>query len=304
MELLQLQYFVITAKEQNMTRAAEMLHIAQPALSQSIKRLEEEMGVLLFDRVGKRIRLNDAGKELLRTTEPMLATLADLPQKLQAIAEEEAQTISLNVLVASRIATQLMIDYKAQHPKSSFKMDRNAESLDWDLRISAISGQGMIKPAKDTQLLMEEEIFLAVPAGSPFADRKEISLQEVSREPFLTFPASMPYHNLCNRMWGETGIHPRISLESDNPQTLKELLAAGMGVAFWPQFSWGKADKNEIRLLHLAEPKASRIVTITRNPKRQIAKAAEDFYRFSIAYFEKHGGFQKRYKTNEEEKSL
>lgn len=286
MELLQLRYFVVTAKEQNMTRAAELLHIAQPALSQSVKRLEEEMGVRLFDRVGKRIRLNDAGRELLRTAEPMLARLSAMPETLQAIAAEEAQTISLNVLVASRIVTRLMIDYKAEHPESNFKMDRNADSLDWDLRISAVSGQGTVRLAAGTQKLMEEEIYLAVPAASRFADKKEITLQEVSDEPFLTFPVNMPYHNLCNRMWDESGISPRVSLESDNPQSLKDLLAAGMGVAFWPQFSWGEADESEIHLLHLIKPKASRIVTVTQNPKRRISKAAEDFFRFSIAYFE------------------
>ena len=286
MELLQLRYFVVTAKEQNMTRAAELLHIAQPALSQSVKRLEEEMGVRLFDRVGKRIRLNDAGRELLRTAEPMLATLSAMPETLQAIAAEEAQTISLNVLVASRIATRLMIDYKAEHPESNFKMDRNADSLDWDLRISAVAGQGTVRLAAGTQKLMEEEIYLAVPAASRFADKKEITLQEVSDEPFLTFPVNMPYHNLCNRMWDESGISPRVSLESDNPQSLKDLLAAGMGVAFWPQFSWGEADESEIHLLHLIKPKASRIVTVTQNPKQRISKAAEDFFRFSIAYFE------------------
>ena len=289
MELLQLHYFVVTAKEQNMTRAAEILHIAQPALSQSVKRLEEEMGVQLFDRVGKRIRLNDAGKELLRAAEPMLAELSAMPQKLQAIAEEEAQTISLNVLAASRIATRLMIDYKAEHPESNFKMDRNAGSLDWDLRISAAAGQGTVRLAAGTQKLIEEEIYLAIPAASRFADREEITLQEVSNEPFLTFPVNMPYHNLCNHLWGAIGISPRVSLESDNPQSLKDLLAAGMGIAFWPRFSWGKPDEREIRLLHLVKPKASRIVTVTQNPKRRISKAAEDFFRFSIAYFEEGG---------------
>ena len=62
MELLQLRYFVAAAREENVTRAAQKLHIAQPALSQSIARLEEEMGVRLFDRIGKRIRLNAAGR--------------------------------------------------------------------------------------------------------------------------------------------------------------------------------------------------------------------------------------------------
>ena len=137
MELLQLRYFVAAAREENVTRAAQKLHIAQPALSQSIARLEEEMGVRLFDRVGKRIRLNAAGRELLRTVEPMLASLAAMPEKLQAIADEEAETISLNVLVASHLITTLIISYRKTHPKTNFKMSRDGDSLDWDFRISS-----------------------------------------------------------------------------------------------------------------------------------------------------------------------
>lgn len=284
MELLQLKYFAVTAREENMTRAAAILHIAQPALSQTIHRLEEELGVKVFDRCGKRIRLNDAGKELLNTAEPIIATLAALPEKLQAIADENAETISLNVLVASHIATRMMIAYREIRPDANFKMNRNAESLDWELRLSAVSGQGGTVPRNSIRLI-EEEICLAVQADSPFAAMDEIELQTVKNEPFLTFPENMPYHSLCSRMWSEAGITPRVSLESDNPQSLRELIAKGMGVALWPQYSWEEADKKEIRLLRITNPRTSRIVTITKNPRKKISDAAEKFLEFSIEYF-------------------
>ena len=285
MELLQLQYFITVAKEENMTHAAEILHVAQPALSQSVRRLETEMGTKLFDRVGKRIRLNPAGEELLRTVEPMLETLAALPETLQEIADEHAQTVSLNVLVASQLVTQMMIAYKQVNSKSSFRLDRKADSLDWDLRISAVSGQGGTRLPKETERLMEEEIYLAVPAASPLAERDRIALEETRTEPFLTFPQNMPYYHLCNRLWSEIGMHPRVGLESDNPQALRQLLEAGMGIAFWPQYTWGQADSDKIKLLHLTRPRASRIVTLTRNPKRKLSPAAERFYHFCKQYF-------------------
>lgn len=308
MELLQLRYFVAAAREENVTRAAQKLHIAQPALSQSIARLEEEMGVRLFDRIGKRIRLNAAGRELLRTVEPILASLAAMPEKLQAIADEEAEIISLNVLAASHLITDLIISYRTTHPKTNFKMSRNVDSLDWDFRISSYPGGGEAKlpggqggrnkaepqVGNDETKLLEEEIFLAVSLKSKYADRTEIELEEVSDEPFLTFPQNMPYHELCNRIWTETGISPRVGLESDNPQSLKELLSAGMGVAFWPQFSWGSPETEHVKLLHIARPKVSRAVTVTKNVKRRFTGSMEEFYQYMLEYFNAIAASEKR----------
>lgn len=141
MRLLQLQYFVETAKEQNLTRVAARLHIAQPSLSQTLKRLENEMGTPLFERRGKRLKLNEAGEVLLQIAEPMIATLEALPYTLQEAMDEASQTVSLNVLVASQVTTQMMISYKEQHPKCNFKTSRRVDSFDWDLCISDLSGK-------------------------------------------------------------------------------------------------------------------------------------------------------------------
>ena len=187
-------------------------------------------------------------------------------------------------------------------------MSRNVDSLDWDFRISSYPGGGEAKlpggqggrnkaepqVGNDETKLLEEEIFLAVSLKSKYADRTEIELEEVSDEPFLTFPQNMPYHELCNRIWTETGISPRVGLESDNPQSLKELLSAGMGVAFWPQFSWGSPETEHVKLLHIARPKVSRAVTVTKNVKRRFTGSMEEFYQYMLEYFNAIAASEKR----------
>lgn len=83
MELLQLKYFSAAAAQEHITKAAEQLHIAQPALTQSIRRLEEELGVRLFNRSGRNIVLNEAGKLFLKRIAPILAELDRIPEEIR-----------------------------------------------------------------------------------------------------------------------------------------------------------------------------------------------------------------------------
>ena len=95
MELLQLRYFLVAAKYQHMTKAAEVLQIAQPALSQSIKRLEQELGVSLFEREKRNIRLNDAGRFLEQKLLPIMAALDEIPSEIQKKGADEPAHDSL-----------------------------------------------------------------------------------------------------------------------------------------------------------------------------------------------------------------
>ena len=103
MELLQLRYFLVAAKYQHMTKAAEVLQIAQPALSQSIKRLEQELGVSLFEREKRNIRLNDAGRFLEQKLLPIMAALDEIPSEIQKKERMNQRTIHLNLLAATRL---------------------------------------------------------------------------------------------------------------------------------------------------------------------------------------------------------
>ena len=115
MELLQLEYFYAVAKTQHVTHTAEQLHIAQPALTQSIHRLEKELGVPLFHRSGRNIALTEYGVYLRDALKPILENLHELPEVLQEMANVRKRTIRVNVLAASTLVTHALISYQKSH---------------------------------------------------------------------------------------------------------------------------------------------------------------------------------------------
>ena len=122
MELSQLRYFCAVAESQHMTQTAERLHIAQPALTQSIRRLERELGAPLFAPKGRGIVLTECGRFLYRKLAPVVETLDRLPRELAAMAGLERDTIHMNVLAASSLLTASVIEYKRQQQHIHFQL--------------------------------------------------------------------------------------------------------------------------------------------------------------------------------------
>lgn len=120
MELLQLRYFLTAAEYQHITKAAEHLQIAQPALSQAIHRLEAELGVPLFERKSRSIELNDAGRFLQKRLIPIISSLDQLAAELQMGREQAIHTIRLRLLSASALITNRIIAFRSLRPDVNF----------------------------------------------------------------------------------------------------------------------------------------------------------------------------------------
>ena len=121
MELTQLKYFITVAEKEHVTKSAQELHIAQPALTQAIHHLEEELGVPLFYRQGRNIKLTAYGEYFYKKLIPIMQQLNLLPESLKAMAKKEDSTIHLNVLAASSLVTEAIIEY--QHIDDSLHID-------------------------------------------------------------------------------------------------------------------------------------------------------------------------------------
>ena len=186
-------------------------------------------------------------------------------------------TISLNVLSASRWVTDLVISYKEKNPAVHFKISQDDRQTDWDIQVSTTTiddrNQGLTHR-------LEEEIFLAVPAMSAYGRLEEISLKEIETAPFITFSSSRPYRILCNRFWNLAEIQPVIAVESDNPVTVRDLIATGLGVAFWPSYTWRKLYNDRIRLLHISWPICKRAIVLSKNTGHKMEAVQEDFFRY------------------------
>ena len=299
MELQQLQYFLVAAKYEHITKAANSLHIAQPALSQSIKRLEAELGVKLFERKKGGITLSASGKALVDELKPIMKSLDNLPKKLAETARKQHQTIHLNVLAASILVTNSIIAYKAKHPDVNFQFVQSQSSTDYDLCITA-TPHSRSKAAN--QIKLEEKFYLAVPTSSKYTGYSEIDLAEVAEEGFIVMADTRPIRSICDQFCLEAGFTPDIVFESMNFEAVRSLISAGLGVGFWPEYSWESAKPSEnMVLLPIKSPECKRDIIITYNEQFSENPIVKDFYDFLIEFAmdckEQHQ--KSRHKNNE-----
>lgn len=282
MELQQLQYFLVAAQYEHITKAANSLKIAQPALSQSIKRLEAELNVKLFERKKGGIVLTKAGKLLVEEIKPFMKTLDNLPIKLAEAEKKQKQTIHLNVLAASILVTNCIISYKAKHPKINFEFVQSPTAIDYDLCITASLPKG---GAASDQITLEEKFFLAVPASSKYANYTEIELSEVSGEGFIMMADTRPIRNICDQFCLEAGFAPNIVFESMNFESVRSLISAGLGVGFWPEYSWESAEPSKnVVLLPIKGQECKRNIVIAYGEQASKSRIVKDFYDFLIAF--------------------
>ena len=282
MELQQLQYFLVAAKYEHITKAANSLHIAQPALSQSIKRLEAELGVKLFERKKGGITLSDSGKVLAEELKPIMKSLDNLPKKLAETSRKQHQTIHLNVLAASVLVTNCIIAYKAKHPDVNFQFVQSQSTTDYDLCITATLPR---KTSTVDQMMLEENFFLAVPASSRYALYDEIDLIEVADEGFIMMADTRPIRKICDQFCMEAGFTPDIIFESMNFEAVRSLISAGLGVGFWPEYSWGDANSSEnVVFLPIKNPECKRNIIIAYNQQFTGNPLVKNFHDFLFEY--------------------
>ena len=282
MELLQLRYFLEVAHSQHMTRSAEKLHIAQPSLSQSIKRLEWELGVALFAAQGRNIVLTEQGRFLQEKLTPILERLDALPEQLRTLSDPEETTIRLHVTAASRIVTEAIIAYRREHPKVNFQFLLSEDAHLFDL---SVEGRTAAAAAPKGAFRIDEHIFLAVPDAPPYSGLERVRLSDFHGANFISLIAQKQFRQTCDRFCAEADFVPHIAFESDSPETVRNMIAAHMGVGFWPAFTWGPLQGGGMKLLDITEPECRRSIVIQMKKNRVDARIVEHFYNFLCDWF-------------------
>lgn len=286
MELTQLRYFLKVAELEHITRAAEELHIAQPALTQTIHRLESELEIPLFTSKGRNIILTEYGKYFYNKLKPLLTEIYDLPEQLKTMAKLENSTIHLNVLAASNLVTQVIIEYQRIDETLHIQMNQN-EFLDLnDICITTKLFYQQENSYKDSVFVCTENIFLAVPNVPKFQGRDSIELKEVQNENFISLSGARQFRAICDKYCKSTGITPNIIFESDSPSAVQNMIAANMGIGFWPAFTWEKINNKKVKLLKITNPICSRDILVTMKKNKVDNSKVERFYKFLCAYLQ------------------
>lgn len=293
MELLQLKYFQVVARLENITRAAEELHIAQPSLSKTITRLEENIGVPLFDRQGRRIRLNQFGQTFLKRVERSFKELEEGQREVTDLAGLEHGSITVGAIIPQQLP-HIFKEYLKNHPHVKFRLFQVKQPLEVQERLM----KGEIDLCISTQLidhaeihcepLRQEEIFLAVPAGHRLANRNSIQLIEFADESFIHQTTEFGLREITNNFCHQAGFTPNmanIAFESTTPEVICSLVKNGFGNAFIPACWWDKINTDSMVKLHVENPVCQRTIWLSWFKEHYLSVAARDFSKFVIEYF-------------------
>jgi DNA-binding transcriptional LysR family regulator len=287
-----LRQFAVVAREEHLTRAAELLGVPQPTLSRSIARLEAELGVALFTRPGRSIRLTRHGRLLLAAAEEGLAALADPLQHLSREADPLSGRVALGFLhtLGADAVPRLLRDFRAGRPQIRFALVQDSgggllarlRAGDIDLCLTA-----PVPPDPDirSQRLDEQRIDLFVPAGHWLAARSRTgaALRDAAGEDFIVMEPGYGLRTITDELFRAAGFEPRVTFEGEEVGTARGLVGAGLGLSLLPATASSLADPAVVAV-PLTAPKAVRPVALAWPADRPMTAPATAFRDFAQGY--------------------
>lgn len=290
-----MQYFQTTAKLEQITKAAKILNIAQPSLSKTISRLEDQIGVPLFDRLGRNIRLNSYGKVLLKRVENVFQELEEAQREIRDMTGLDRGSITLAVSLTN-ILPEILGDFLGHYPNVYFRqvveptsvMKQLLENGDIDMCITYAQLEG---PDIEWRPLRTEKIHLFVPDQHHLAERECVSLKELKDESFVGLPSGFWFRNLTDRICMKAaGFTPHIKVEVDEVDAVLLLVKKGHGITFAPDLAWRSRMNLKQNKLIITDLDDSMTLGLAWSRKHYLSSAAQKFHEFVLDYFDKFWG--------------
>lgn len=250
MELRHLRYFEAVARHSHVTRAAAELHIAQPALSKQISQLEHELGVALFDRVGRNVRLTEAGEALLPHARAVMAQVeAARAEMAERIGLRKGRaTVGAPPTVGNQLLPTVLAAFNKRYAGIELRLHEAGVQTLLDLLETGLTDVAVVTlPVDDEHItvlpLFTEEMVIAVWRGHRLADRSAVTISELADEPWVLSPENYELREAALSACERAGFSPRVVLDGGETDTLLRFVASGLGIALVPRLAvQGAAD--------------------------------------------------------------
>jgi DNA-binding transcriptional LysR family regulator len=242
MELRQLEYFVAVAEEANFTRAAQRIHVAQPAVSAQIQRLERELGQPLLDRSRRTVRLTAAGEAALPYARAALAAVEDIHVAVEELTQLVRGTVAIGTVTSHSVdMPSLLADFHADHPEVEITLSTDSSDTLIEMvrtgRLDAAIvsvGPGERPDGLDVEVVTDEAIAAAVSRTDELASRKIIRLTDLADRRLIALPVGAGIRHQFDAACAKAGVSPRVAFEASTPLALADLAERGLGVAIVP----------------------------------------------------------------------
>ena len=234
--LRQLQVFEKVASHLNYSRAAEALYLSQPAVSMQIKQLEANLDIPLFEQMGKKIFLTEAGREVLHYSRTVLQQLTEMESVLADMKGLGQGTLVLSVVnTANYFTPQLLADFCRQYPAINVTLhvanrDAVLQRLADNSTDLAIMGQPPDGLDLTAEIFMENPLVVISAPNHPLAALEKVQLAELAHETFLSREKGSGTRSAMERIFAQHNIQPRIGMEVEANEAIKQAVQAGMGL--------------------------------------------------------------------------
>jgi LysR family hydrogen peroxide-inducible transcriptional activator len=287
MELHQLRYVLAVARAGSFTRAAEELFLAQPSLSVQVRKLERELGVPLFQRLGRRVELTTAGQAFLEHVEPALFHLEQAREQAAAVRGLDRGRVAIGVLpsVGAALLPAVLAQYRFAHPNIEVRLTEQNVSAEFERTVQtgkldlAVIRTPWARPGLTGRTLVREPLVAMLPPGHPMAGLDALDLARLAEEDFVGMHRGYGLRELMETVCLRAGFAPRVTVETSQLSVLWGMVRSGVGVSILPRL----ATTGYPQTVPLTDPAATRELGVVWREGGALSPAAAAFLDVLVA---------------------
>ncbi len=288
MELHQLRYFVQVAKLESVSQAAETLHVSQPALSRSISKLEEELGATLFDRVGRRLLLNDRGRMYLRSVEGLLRGLSEANATIGGVQADVEGSVNVGVFGSQSQAIECVAGFMSANPRVFVSFDARQQSMtsqvtrEFDM-VYYPAGPGF--ESIGGIAYATNHLMVCVNDMHPLAQAGSVDLVQFKDDPFIFMNTTAGVYEHSFKLCLQAGFSPRVRGVTSSGAAQMRFIQAGAGVGLVDTMRVGNFHRGGVRLLELRTPSQDQPQCFACRPPEMLSPAGKLLLRHTLDFF-------------------
>ncbi|RUT43799.1 LysR family transcriptional regulator [Paenibacillus anaericanus] len=287
-DIRQLQYLIEVARLKSFTKAADALFITQPTISKTIKGMEEELGVILFERTGKRIQLTDAGQIIVNQAGQIVTAFHNLNAELDDLRNLKQGHIRIGLppMVGASFFPKVIGQFHNQYPDIKIQLfEDGAKKVELDVANGLLDVGVAVLPTGQEGLssipFVEEKLNLVVHPTHRLAEQSEVKLSELSEDGFVLFREDFTLHDRIIAECVRVGFQPHVIYESSQWDLISQMVAVGLGITLLPETICREIDEEQVRVIPLVEPVIPWELGIIWRDERYQSFATREWIRFA-----------------------
>lgn len=301
MELRQIQYFIEVAKREHVTDAANEMHVAQSAVSRQVFNLEKELGVELFIREGRNVKLTPIGRVFLEHMKEAIQVIDNAKREVEEFLDPERGTIRIGFpsSMANYTLPTVISAFRDKYPLVKFKLIQGTYHYLTDAVINGEIDLAVLGPVPKnekklkSEVLFQERLVALLPSNHELAQNQSITLSQLREDQFVLFPNGFILRDIVVNACKQNGFLPNVSFEGQDIDAIKGLVSAGLGVTLIPEITLIDNHPRSTKKMPVIEPEVTRSVGVVIPKERELLPTEKLFYEFLRNFFSMLGGFNK-----------